>query len=57
MTEEHLLFLTDCKSLSDISVISLRNKNLTSCLNMLQRCQHLQIVYLQFNRLSLNDMQ
>jgi hypothetical protein len=35
VTEALLLRLTDCDSLEEIRVISLRNKELTSCLRML----------------------
>lgn len=38
VTEALLLRLTDCDSLEEIRVISLRNKELTSCLRMLSQC-------------------
>lgn len=46
VTEGLLLRLTDCDNLSDIRVISLRNKELTSCLRMLAQCPSLTIAYL-----------
>jgi len=51
-----LLTLTECKTLSEISVLSLRNKNLVTCLKVLSHCVNLAICYLQYNRISLNDM-
>jgi hypothetical protein len=53
VTEGLLLRLTDCNSLEDIRVISLRNKELTSCLRMLSQCANLAIAYLQGNRIHL----
>ena len=38
VTEGLLLRLTDCDTLEEIRVISLRNKELTSCLRMLSQC-------------------
>ena len=46
VTEGLLLRLTDCDSLDEIRVISLRNKELTSCLRMLAQCYNLNIAYL-----------
>jgi hypothetical protein len=46
VTEALLLRLTDCDTLEEIRVISLRNKELTSCLRMLSQCQNLNIAYL-----------
>ena len=57
VTEELLLNLTECKSLSEISVLSLRNKKLEACMKVLAQCVNLMIVYLQNNRISVNDMQ
>jgi len=56
VTEGLLLRLTDCEDLEEIRVISLRNKELTSCLRMLSQCPNLAIAYLQGNRLHLQDM-
>jgi Leucine-rich repeat len=56
VTEALLLRLTDCDTLDEIRVISLRNKELTSCLRMLSQCQNLNIAYLQGNRIHLQDM-
>jgi len=56
VTEGLLLRLTDCKSLEEIRVISLRNKELTSCMRMLSQCPNLTIAYLQGNRLHLQDL-
>jgi Leucine-rich repeat (LRR) protein len=57
VTEELLLSLTECKSLSEISVLSLRNKQLTTCMKVLSQCVNLMIAYLQHNRIQLFDMQ
>ena len=57
VTEELLLSLTECKSLSEISVLSLRNKQLMACMKVLSQCVNLMIVYLQNNRIQLFDMQ
>lgn len=56
VTEGLLLRLTDCETLEEIRVISLRNKELTSCLRMLSQCPNLTIAYLQGNRLHMQDM-
>jgi hypothetical protein len=53
VTEALLLRLTDCDSLEEIRVISLRNKELTSCLRMLSLCPNLNIAYIQGNRIHL----
>lgn len=46
VTEALLLRLTDCDTLEEIRVISLRNKELTSCLRILSQCTTLNIAYL-----------
>ena len=56
VTEGLLLRLTDCDTLEEIRVISLRNKELTSCLRMLSQCQNLNIAYLQGNKLNMQDL-
>lgn len=56
VTEGLLLRLTDCDTLEEIRVISLRNKQLSSCLRMLSLCIQLNIAYLQGNRLHMQDM-
>ena len=56
VTEGLLLRLTDCDSLDEIRVISLRNKELTSCLRILSQCPNLTIAYLQGNRINMQDM-
>ena len=55
ISEKLLLNLTDCESLSDIRVISLRNKYLNYILKILSQCHNLSIAYLQGNRLSKNE--
>jgi len=37
-TEKLLLYLTECKSLSDINVLSLRSKDYTRCFNVVSKC-------------------
>jgi len=44
--EQVLLALTECSSLKEINVLSLRNKNLTHCLRILSQCPSLIIAYL-----------
>ena len=56
VTEALLLRLTDCETLDEIRVISLRNKELLSCLRKLSQCLNLKIGYLQGNRLNLQDL-
>jgi Leucine-rich repeat (LRR) protein len=56
VTEALLLRLTDCETLDEIRVISLRNKELSSCLRKLSQCLNLNIGYLQGNRLNLQDL-
>ncbi|CDW82611.1 leucine-rich repeat and iq domain-containing protein 3 [Stylonychia lemnae] len=56
VNEGLLLQLTDCDTLDEIRVISLRNKDLTSCLRVLALCQNLTIAYLQGNSINLHDM-
>lgn len=56
VTEELLLMLTECNNLDEINVISLRNKQYTSCLQVLSQCSNLVIAYLQNNRLTINDL-
>jgi hypothetical protein len=56
VTEALLLRLTECETLSEIRVISLRNQQLTSCLKTLSKCEHLTIAYLQGNFLNDKDM-
>ena len=56
VTEALLLRLTDCETLDEIRVISLRNKELSSCLRKLSQCINLNIAYLQGNRLNLQDL-
>jgi len=46
VTESLLLRLTECESLSEIRVISLRNQQLTGCLKTLSKCENLSIAYL-----------
>lgn len=56
VTEALLLRLTDCETLDEIRVISLRNKELSSCLRKLSQCLNLNIGYLQGNRLNIQDL-
>ena len=56
VTEALLLRLTECETLSEIRVISLRNQQLTACLKTLSKCEHLTIAYLQGNFLNDKDM-
>lgn len=56
VTEQLLLRLTECETLSDIRVISLRNQQLTGCIKTLSRCENLTIAYLQGNFLQEKDL-
>ena len=56
VNEEFLLQLTDCDSLDEIRVISLRNQNFTSSLKVLSNCKNLTICYLQGNKLNVKDL-
>lgn len=56
VTEQLLLKLTECDSLSEIRVISLRNQQLTGCLKILSHCDNLTIAYLQGNFLQERDL-
>ena len=56
VTEELLLMLTECNTLDEINVISLRNKQYTTCLQVLAQCPNLVIAYLQNNRINLSDL-
>jgi Leucine-rich repeat (LRR) protein len=56
VTEPLLLRLTECDSLSEIRVISLRNQQLTGCLKILSKCENLEIAYLQGNFLQEKDL-
>jgi hypothetical protein len=49
VSEELLLQLTDCETLEEIRVISLRNKQLKQCFKVLNSCPNLTISYLQNN--------
>ncbi|CAI2372624.1 unnamed protein product [Moneuplotes crassus] len=57
ISEELLLSLTECKSLDEINVLSLRNRGYTTCLDVLKRCPNLVIAYLQNNRIITSDLQ
>ena len=57
VTEELLLQLTECKQLSDITVISLRSKMIPYCLGVLSQCIKMIILYLQHNRIHITDLQ
>lgn len=56
VTEQLLLQLTDCDTLDEIRVISLRNKQLVTCLRVLSKCDNLSIAYLQGNCINLQDI-
>ncbi len=56
VTEELLLQLTDCETLEEIRVISLRNKQLKQCLKVLSSCSNLSIAYLQNNQIMVKDL-
>ena len=56
VTEALLLSLTECKSMAEIAVLSLRSKSLTFCLRPLSQSINLKILYLQNNRLSSQDL-
>ena len=51
-----LLKNTDCETLEEIRVISLRNQQITQCLRVLSRCENLTILYLQSNMLNVKDL-
>jgi hypothetical protein len=46
VNEDLLLTLTDCDTLDEIRVISLRNKQLTQGMRQLAECESLTILYL-----------
>ena len=56
VTESLLLRLTECDSLQEIRVISLRNQQLTGCLKTLSKCENLTIAYLQGNFIQEKDL-
>jgi len=56
VTEELLLQLTDCETLEEIRVISLRNKQLKQCFKVLSSCPNLTIAYLQNNLIMVKDL-
>ena len=56
VNEELLLGITDCDTLEEIRVISLREKQLTQCLKTLSNCDNLTVAYLQNNQIGLKDM-
>lgn len=56
VTEELLLQLTDCETLDEIKVISLRNKQLKQCFKVLSSCPNLTIAYLQNNSIMVRDL-
>ena len=56
VTESLLLRLTECESLSEIRVLSLRNQQLSECLKTLAQCENLTVAYLQGNFISEKDM-
>eukprot|EP00347_Sterkiella_histriomuscorum_P006457 403352701 len=56
VNETLLLQLTDCDTLDEIRVISLRNKDLNTCLRVLANCENLTIAYLQGNSINLQDL-
>lgn len=56
VTEELLLQLTDCETLEEIRVISLRNKQLKQCFKVLSSCSNLTIAYLQNNQIMVKDL-
>jgi Leucine-rich repeat (LRR) protein len=51
-----LLKNTDCETLEEIKVISLRNQQISQCLKLLSRCENLTILYLQNNMISTKDL-
>jgi hypothetical protein len=56
VTEELLLQLTDCETLEEIRVISLRNKQLKQCFKVLSSCSNITIAYLQNNQIMVKDL-
>ena len=52
ITDETLLDLTECATLNEILVISLRNRKLVSFLRLLSYCKNLRVAYCQNNRVS-----
>ena len=56
VNDQLLLGITDCDSLEEVRVISLRDKRLTQCLNSLVRCPNLTIAYLQNNIIAPRDL-
>jgi Leucine-rich repeat (LRR) protein len=56
VTEQLLLRLTECDTLAEIRVISLRNQQLTGCLKTLAKCENLTVAYLQGNFLQERDL-
>jgi len=53
---EILLKNTDCETLEEIRVISLRSQQITQALKLLGRCENLTILYLQNNMLNEKDL-
>ena len=53
---EILLKNTDCETLDEIRVISLRNQQITQCLKILTKCENLTILYLQDNMINVKDL-
>lgn len=56
VNDELLLAITDCDTLDEIRVVSLRDKRIQACLNVLARCPNLTIAYLQNNMLQVRDL-
>jgi len=52
ITEELVLYYTDCRNLSEVQVVALRDRNLHSGFDVLNQCTSLQIAYLQNNNLT-----
>ena len=51
-----LLKNTDCDTLDEIRVISLRNQEITQTLKVLSKCENLTVLYLQNNIINVKDL-
>ena len=46
------MYYTDCRKLSDVQVVALRDRNLCSGFDVLSQCTNLQVAFLQNNHLT-----
>jgi hypothetical protein len=56
VTEELILEFTDCESLEDVRVISLRNRQIRQGIKVLSQCPNLNIAYLQNNQIMVKEL-